>query len=137
MADSKDSLTPSQADDLIGTVGTVKNPSKVGRWDGEYRVTGYALDPKDDDRVKSLKLESVKRFVGVQIQVDGKAHHRPLRVDPSEVGLRPVVIPEQPEVVAPNVDPRWFKPHAMTKHDQVDHDKHEPDPALDKPAKGK
>jgi hypothetical protein len=127
MADSnsKNSLTPAQADDLIGAVGTVRNPSK-GVWEGEYRCTGYTLDPADDGRVKTLKLESLKRFVGVQIEVDGKAHHRPLRVDPSEIHGRPVAIPERPVVVAPHVDPRWFKPNADAKEavkDEVDFSK--------------
>jgi len=91
MADSKD-FTPEQAEALIGKVGQVRNPSK-GVWKGDYRVTGYALDPADDAKVKYLKAESVATF-------------------PPTPGPDGTTIPERPQVLANHLNPRWFKPNA-------------------------
>lgn len=92
----KGRMTPEQADSLIGAVGIVHNPSK-GPLLGDYKVVGYAVDPNDDDRVKSLSLESVERVPARNV------------LDRKGVPTG-VVVAEHPKIVMPAISPRWFKP---------------------------
>lgn len=84
-------MTTQQAQALIGKTGRIRNPSK-GFWEGDYRVTGY--DPElDDGKVKHLRVESIATF-------------------PPTPGPDGTTVPERPQVIAHNLNPRWFKPHA-------------------------
>lgn len=98
MADEKTGLTPEDADALIGAVGKVRNPNK-GEWPGEWRCTGYHLDPADD-RVQSVSLESVEIV--------------PERVTEDRDGKVVESIPAHVAHVAPKIPVRWFRPNAAS-----------------------
>ena len=83
-------MTEHEAERLIGKVGRVRHPSK-GFWEGDYRVTGYTLDPAAG-AVKHLRAESVATF-------------------PPTPGPDGTTIPERPQVIAPHLAPNWFKPN--------------------------
>lgn len=88
-------LTAAAADALIGTTGTVRAPGKPA-WPGSFRLVSYALDPDDDNRVATVKLESLA-VVAEQPVRDVK-------------GVVMKVVPAHPAEVAPSIPARWFKP---------------------------